>query len=173
MEKKFAVVLVALLLSVFLVSAAEYSVNAVSSADDWPMFNHDAAHSSYSSGPVPTNPTLLWTFPNPNITAINLEDINYLIATPAVSNGYLYTSGINNTSNLYCLNASTGKLIWVSPEKGINSPSSPAVVNGMVYMGTINLMSAFNASTGELIWNASAKEDNDGYTPAVAMEWYM
>jgi outer membrane protein assembly factor BamB len=54
---------------------------------------------------------------------------------------------------VYALNASTGVLLW-SYATGAPVESSPAVANGVVYVGSgdYNLY-ALNASTGVLLWN--------------------
>jgi outer membrane protein assembly factor BamB len=121
--------------------------------DDWPMFGHDPAHTSYSASIVVLNPVLLWTFPNPNITSIP-KYANYVVSAPAVANGYLYISGANG-GGFYCLNASTGTLIWSG--SGVNIDNSPAIYNGYIYAGASpHLVKALNASTGALIWEVNA-----------------
>jgi outer membrane protein assembly factor BamB len=57
--------------------------------------------------------------------------------SPAVANGVVYFSAFDG--NLYALNASTGEKLW-SYAAGTNSPgtpamSSPAIVDGVVYLG--------------------------------------
>ncbi len=54
---------------------------------------------------------------------------------------------------LYALNASTGALLW-SYATGGPVWSSPAVVNGVVYVGSgTNNVYALNASTGAKLWS--------------------
>lgn len=128
------VILITFLLSAFNFAAEQSSVQAGSSGDDWPMFSHDPQHTGYSGSSVPANPTLIWTFPNPNITSVPL-DYTYVISTPVVSAGFLYISGANGSS-FYCLNASTGLPIWSNPNIYVAaSLATPAVYDDRIYIG--------------------------------------
>jgi eukaryotic-like serine/threonine-protein kinase len=51
-------------------------------------------------------------------------------ATPAVANGVVYEGGLDD--HLYAFDAGTGAILWT----GIGGGSSPAVANGMVYIGS-------------------------------------
>ena len=57
--------------------------------------------------------------------------------------------------NVYALNATTGAELWNYPTRG-EVFSSPAVANGVVYVGSgypDNLLYALNATTGALLWS--------------------
>jgi outer membrane protein assembly factor BamB len=56
-----------------------------------------------------------------------------VISSPAVANGTVYVG--SDDSNIYALNATTGKLTW-SFTTGDEVISCPAVVNGVVYVGS-------------------------------------
>jgi PGF-CTERM protein len=56
-------------------------------------------------------------------------------SSPAVANGTVYVG--SSDSNVYALNASTGKLTW-SFTTGDWVLSSPAVANGVVYVGSVD-----------------------------------
>ena len=73
-----------------------------------------------------------------------------LLASPAVANGVVYVEQYGG-SNLYALDASTGAQLW-SDNIG-SSVSSPAVVNGVVYVGGGDNVYALNASTGAELWS--------------------
>jgi outer membrane protein assembly factor BamB len=74
--------------------------------------------------------------------------------SPAVAKGMVYigasVTGQHGSSSgtLYALNARTGKTVWSAPvASGITS--SPAVANGVVYVGSDDgTLYAFNAKTG-------------------------
>lgn len=55
--------------------------------------------------------------------------------------------------NVYALNAKTGALLWSQPFS--IRTSSPAVANGVVYIGgsSVDDMYALNASTGAQLWS--------------------
>ena len=91
-------------------------------------------------------------------------------ASPAVVDGVVY--GASNTGIVFALNAHTGALLWSYAMGGedFGLASSPAVANGVVYVGSASSNSkvyALNAKTGALLWSYPT----NGWTyssPAVA-----
>lgn len=59
-----------------------------------------------------------------------------------------------NVGNLHAVNLSNGKVAWsvMLETQAINS--SPAIVNGIVYVGTASNLQALDAATGQVIWAA-------------------
>jgi outer membrane protein assembly factor BamB len=86
-------------------------------------------------------------------------------SSPTVSSGVVYF----NSAGVYARKASTGTLLWQYATGGPgNESSSPAVANGVVYVGSYaGNVYALDASTGALLWKYPA-----GYavlsSPAVA-----
>ncbi len=82
----------------------------------------------------------------------------------AVFKGVVYVSSCSGDHDaLYALKASSGTLLWSYP---LSCGSSPAVVDGMVYISSKANVHAVNASTGEQLWNIGIA---DGLSsPAVA-----
>jgi outer membrane protein assembly factor BamB len=72
-------------------------------------------------------------------------------SSPAIDNGYVYTSliGVTNTSAIIAYNASTGDQMWAR-DGGIGT--SFAVANGVVYTSADEQVFAFNTSTGSPLW---------------------
>ena len=70
--------------------------------------------------------------------------------TVAVAGGMLFTR--DNFGEFYALDASTGELVW-SFSAGMGAESSPAVVDGVVYLTAVNTAYALDESTGELVWS--------------------
>jgi outer membrane protein assembly factor BamB len=106
---------------------------------DWPMFHADPSR----SGMGPSSPEVAanqWTY---------FVDRRGL-SSPAVSDGVVYTA---SNSGIYALNASNGVELWKSLS-GLGFDSSPAVVNGILYIGSDNVY-ALNATTGAQLWNYS------------------
>ena len=61
--------------------------------------------------------------------------------------------GGGEDNNVYALNASTGAKLW-SFTTGNSVESSPAVANGVVYIGSADQnIYALNATTGAKLWN--------------------
>jgi glucose dehydrogenase len=82
---------------------------------------------------------LLWSFP----TGSQVQ------STAAVANGVVYFDSFDG--NVYALNARTGHKLWSYYEGGTGQGSSPAVLNGVVYVGggwAHNNVHALDATTG-------------------------
>ena len=85
-----------------------------------------------------------------------------VVTSPAVANGIVYVS--SEDGNVYAFDETTGTVVWIYttnwlPSSDLWPPSafeysSPAVVGGIVYIGsTDNRTYALNATTGKQIWN--------------------
>ena len=64
---------------------------------------------------------------------------------------------------MYALNASTGAKLWSNG----GGQTSPAVVNGIVYVGDADTINELNASTGALLWSYTTGS-SVGFAPTVA-----
>ena len=76
--------------------------------------------------------------------------------------------------NVYALNASTGAILW-SYTTGNAVTSSPAVANGVVYIGSgewLGNVYALNASTGAKLWSYTP-EALCNPRPPWRMGWFM
>jgi outer membrane protein assembly factor BamB len=67
-----------------------------------------------------------------------------------VANGVVYVGSYDY--HLYAFNAATGQPLWSADTGGFIN-SSPAVADGMVYVGSDGSVCAFNAETGQLVWS--------------------
>jgi outer membrane protein assembly factor BamB len=87
-------------------------------------------------------------------------------SAPVIANGIVYVSSAF-TDTVYALNASTGAKLW-SYTTGNSGFASPAVANGVVYIGSGDgNVYALNASTGAKLWSYAT--GNQVYSsPAVA-----
>ena len=109
-----------ILLSILLATSCSAPSNATVPVDDWPMFNHDSAHTGATASAGPTEPVELWHFPLGN----------NILSSAAVVNGVVYVGG---NDNIYALNAYTGAKIW---NYSISyTSSSPAVSEGVLFIG--------------------------------------
>ena len=108
--------------------------------DDWPMFRHDSQNTGSSTSGISSG-QLLWQFYLGGTTH----------STATVVNGVVYDGSWDGY--VYALGAADGSKIWrftiESPPQG---ESSPAVSNGVVYVGTTIDVYAINATTGLEIW---------------------
>ncbi len=113
---------------------------------DWPMFRHDAVHSSIGTG-GPSNLTLVWKFTTNGA----------VYSSPSISNGVVYVG--SQDKNVYAIDAWSGELIWNFTTAG-TIESSAAIANGRVYIasddGYVYCLDAYN---GKFIWKTF---DNGG-----------
>jgi outer membrane protein assembly factor BamB len=89
-----------------------------------------------------TKGTLIWSF--------NAGSIVY--ASPAIADNIVYVC--SEYGALYALNASDGTKVWqANIGSGMDhADDSPAVANGIVYIGARNGYYAFNATDGSQVW---------------------
>jgi polyvinyl alcohol dehydrogenase (cytochrome) len=137
------------------------------SPGDWPMFGQNTANTASNSqgGAISANNVNQlqpkWTFTTGG-------DVT---ARAAVLNDVAYFP--DWAGNLYAVRASNGKLVWSHKlsDYGLASDTysrtSPAVVNGVVYIGTQYVSSgptgwllAINAKTGSLVWKVQPDTSN-------------
>jgi outer membrane protein assembly factor BamB len=103
-----------------------------------------------------TNGDKIWYFPTYG---------GVMWSSPAVVNGILYV-GSRVDNNIYALKATNGEQIW-NFTTGDSVISSPAVIDGTVYICAKQNVYALNAINGAKIWNYSTK-GSDWSSPAVA-----
>lgn len=93
---------------------------------------------------------LLWsTEPQPRLGSI--------YTAPVVVNGIVYIDANygNIESNLFAYDALTGKLLWSVKAAGPGTSASPTVVNGILYLDSLNAeLRAYNAQTGAFLWSS-------------------
>src|SRR5260221_4420491 len=78
------------------------------------------------------------------------QPFSSITSSPTLVNDVLYVNG----GGLDALTPSTGKVLWSNLSVG-RGASSPVVVNGIVYIRTVNSsMVGLNAQTGGLLWTA-------------------
>jgi outer membrane protein assembly factor BamB/serine/threonine protein kinase len=119
------------------------------------MFGFDPQHMHFNPYEKVLNPVNIsrlvpyWT------ASADASPNNAIDCSPAVVNGVVYVC--SNNSKLYALDASTGKPRWTaSMGSSTESYSSPAIANGVVYVGgsTDSNLQAFDATTGKSRWTA-------------------
>ncbi|MCW4001478.1 MAG: PQQ-binding-like beta-propeller repeat protein [Candidatus Bathyarchaeota archaeon] len=172
-----------LLVAIGTLPDVDFGVADAVADDEWKMLQHDVTHSGYSSSNAPYTNVTLWNYTTHSsysspvlangcvfIASINgyIYCLNALTGTlvwsvymnktnimqavvPTVVDGKLY---IGAGESVYCLNASQGSQIWKYTTGAGITQSSPAVISGRVYIGSIDKnMYCLDAVTGSLIWN--------------------
>src|SRR5215469_14186914 len=144
-----------------LVAISAGSLNAQNNGASWPNFGQDASNTAYNPSEITLSTKNVYQL-KAKWTYTTGGDVS---ARAAVVNGIVYFPDWGG--NITAVNSSTGKMIWthqltdylgLSPTGGtIHSRTSPAVVNGVLYLGTQEeaQLLAINASTGSLIWNTA------------------
>jgi len=107
-----------------------------------PMYGGSALHDGVMPGPAPaTTPGLAWQ-----------ADIGgEAYGAPTLANGILYV--MSKTGTLYALEASTGAARWQLELTPYVTRTSPAVVDGVVYVGGGFTFHAIDAETGKELWS--------------------
>lgn len=82
-----------------------------------------------------------------------------LMGPPVVADGLVYQA--SSADVLHALDAATGARRWATP---VTSPSSPAIVDGVLYVGgsraprdTAGTLYALRATTGEILWTRATR----------------
>jgi parallel beta-helix repeat protein len=128
--------------------------------DDWPMFQHDAHHTSYSKGTGPDTNQTLWSYTYP--------ETGYCCHSPVVYNGTVYVMFTDKDHNgdLIALNANNGSVQWKHRFLNLNySQIIPLISNETVYVGNRLRVDAFFASNG--------LEKHDTAVPQLQMEPFI
>ncbi|MEM3577485.1 MAG: PQQ-binding-like beta-propeller repeat protein [Candidatus Bathyarchaeia archaeon] len=165
----------------------------------WPMFRQNSIRTGYTPSPGPTMNQTLWAYnatydiwgPSPSVVdgvlyiglgfgpsvialnattgelIWNYTGLTWISSSPAVAYGMIYFGSFDK--NVYALNATTGDKIWNYTTGGFMAASSPAVADGVVYIGGGygNGVFALNATTGDKLWNYTT-QGNVHSSPAVA-----
>jgi len=183
--------LISITIGIAMISAAFLSLGGTVSADDWPMFRHDAENSCYSLSMTPADGNLRWILPideetmSPPVIADNrgyitqdtapfgvtqcfepksgeiLWSVPHGYQSPAVANGLLYTGGFGADKTLYCYDVETHNEVW--HYNPISAPSAVTVYNGYVYFISGAHAYCLYAETGNEKW----VHENLGPLPSV------
>ena len=123
------------------------SVLLLPAAAEYPMFHHDPQRTGNASGDAPVTGNLLWK-----------TDVGCFINGGAsITNGRVYVAnriGGSGTLGLYCLNETTGEIIWYNPIGGSGGVSTPAIYRDRLFVGSLTGdLYCINASDGTTVWN--------------------
>ena len=124
-------------------------VTPLSSAD-WSQFHSDPGRTGNVSGDAPLTDTLLWK---------TKPSVGYIGGGASIVDGRVYIAtwppmGASSNLGLFCLDNSTGEIIWRNPIGGTGSTSTPAVSGDRVFVGSVTGdIYCVNATNGTTIWN--------------------
>lgn len=115
---------------------------------DWDEFQGDPENTGHSYSSTPTTNKTKWAS----------QDIGAIpSSSPVVHDNVVYVGAKNDTDRwfLYALNKFTGEVLWNTTALGkdsLDSWSSPAYANNMIYIGATTKLYAINATTGVIEW---------------------
>ena len=132
------------------------SVLLLPAAAEYPMFHNDPQRTGNVSGYAPVTGNLLWK-----------TDVGCFINSGAsITNGRVYVAnriGGSGTLGLYCLNETTGEIIWYNPIGGSGGVSTPAMSGDRLFVGSLTGdLYCVNASDRTTVWNRTI-EPNPAY----------
>jgi len=118
---------------------------------DWSQFHSDPERTGNASGDAPLTDTLLWT--------TNPTGDGFICGGASILGGRVYVSnwlGGMGTGDLdlFCLNETTGEVIWKNPIGGLGGASTPAVSGDQVFVGShTGDLYCVNATNGATVWS--------------------
>ena len=127
-------------------------------ADDWSMFQHDAARSGCTeTSDAPEECIVKWTYH---------QDGDRRFVHAAVVDGYVYATTFEGV--VYCFVATTGDFVWSRSLEGTTWDAGPAIVNYKIYIGTSQgKLYCLRTDNGETDWIYETSGDIHG-SPVVA-----
>ncbi|MBU1943568.1 MAG: PQQ-binding-like beta-propeller repeat protein [Actinobacteria bacterium] len=151
--RKLTVISLALLLVTLLGSAA-----IAGGADEWGQYQKDAQHVG----------AIDLSLPDTNNVSRRTDNIGAVDGSQPVVAGdkaYVYTGVAGTSGAIYCYNLITGAKVWntaVAPVSANVSWSSPAVTDGVVYIGSGSKVQALDAADGDILWTRDLEAINPG-----------
>jgi polyvinyl alcohol dehydrogenase (cytochrome) len=144
---------------------AVLGASAVSTSADWSMYQHDPAHSGYSTTSLLNTSNIAalapaWSFPTGG----------WVTGTPIVAGGVVYIGSWD--AKMYALRERDGSQLWsFSAETSSDNcgftygiDNTAAVSDGKLYFGSAGcVLYALDAATGELIWRNQLEDYSKGF----------
>jgi outer membrane protein assembly factor BamB len=122
-------------------SSQTVAANAITIDGVSPMFRGDSAHTGQLGGPAPVgHPVITWRY----------DSGGEITSTAAVADGLIFFTG--KRGDLFSVDAASGELRWQAHLGEYVLGSSPAVVDGSVYVAGGFGLYSFEAETGKERW---------------------
>jgi cobaltochelatase CobN len=124
---------------------------------EYPMFHLDPERTGNVSGYAPVTGDLLWK-----------ADVGCFInGGVSIACGRVYVAnriGGSGTLGLYCLNETTGEIIWYNPIGGFGGVSTPAISGDRLFVGSYTGdLYCVNALDGGTVWNRTIEPNPAWY----------
>lgn len=111
---------------------------------DWPMYQHDPAHSGRTAATIPSNGPLYlqWAYSFGERVEVEVQ--------PVIANGVVYVGAMNG--EMHAINADTGATVWIKRPGG-PIPHTAAFANDVIYFGSLDgTVYALNTADGATRW---------------------
>jgi len=132
---------------------------SLATAEDWPMWRHDAGRSAASAEQLPAQLSLQWSrqLVAPSMAWPEDPRIHFDAAPEPISAGGLIFVGSSTTDSVTAFNAVTGDVRWQVHADG-PVRFAPLVADGQVYFGADDgFIYCVTADTGKLQWRQAAR----------------
>jgi outer membrane protein assembly factor BamB len=132
---------------------------------DWSQFHCDPGRTGNVTGDAPLTDTLLWK------TQLSSNGGGCIEGGASVVDDRVYVSncpdmdfGHSEILGLYCLNNSTGEILWRNPLGG-GGRSTPAISGDRIFVGAcVGDLYCVNASDGKTIWHETIETNSAWYS---------
>lgn len=128
----------------------------------WSQYQGGSAHTGHIALPIPTG----------NTVARRTTEVDAVDGSQPVIDGsriYIYAGIAGINGSLLCYDLESGERLWksaVTPVSEYQSWSSPAVSDGVVYIGSGSKVHALDAQSGDELW---ATDLSNGDSPAMVV----
>ncbi len=138
----------------------------------WPMYQHDAANTGFSSSSFPDSLNLSYNLTYSEI--INSTFVSFQ-PSPIVANGKIFIAGSGANTDIIALGENNGSLIWKTRLPLVffmANINSPVVSNGKVFVcygslfcfPPLSIIFALDENTGEIIWEKNILAISSSYS---------
>ncbi|CAD6491053.1 MAG: Outer membrane protein assembly factor BamB [Candidatus Argoarchaeum ethanivorans] len=128
---------------------------------DWSQFHHGPERTGNASGDAPLTDTLLWKTKPSSLGCIEggvsiVGERVYVATCPPM--------GAYSNLGLFCLNNSTGEILWRNQLGGMGGRSTPAISGDRIFVGSCTGdLYCVNASDGATIWHETIETSPNWY----------
>jgi outer membrane protein assembly factor BamB len=139
------------------------SSDASPDIDWWPMFQHDVAHTGYSSANAPDTGETRFI--------VNYTESHETYASPIiVADRLIIPGGYYSNFSIYCVNATSGRFLWGASESFFSDATPAAYANRIVIPSSSapegGHLYCFDGDNGTLVWKFYFTEGGYGNLPS-------
>ncbi|UCD14187.1 MAG: PQQ-binding-like beta-propeller repeat protein [Thermoplasmatales archaeon] len=141
----------------------------------WPMYQHDAANTGFSSSPFPDSLNLSY---NLSYSELTNDSFITMFSSLIVANGKIFITGPGFKTHIFALDENNGSLIWKTRlplTYNMVAVNTPVVSNGKVFVcfgslltfPPLTVLFALDENTGEIIWEKNIMDSS--FYPSITL----